>query len=379
MSYTPIEAPLFKACFQLQGDLDRSTLSPLNQQTKTVNFLQYLRSGENRAGFDIPDVNNLPDNVNLSTSAETGCYEVQIGYTPKHCEDPDSVEEFELGDCDTSAACEQGEKKGPRKKFLKFEINKGFRKKGSIAECDFECLCTGETPSQALLQNIQDDAYDIEVRKNNYALEQYVAQAGNYSNGDASNSCDTIKDLPMFNFTADGKSCIHHAGFAAIMRNARKSKYQGTYKYFGGEVAADWNNLKPLATADNGGQVNYNFDFTYDSCIDAITDPLICDDGSSYLLALAPGAFQIVEYVKNKGNRKKTFEDFRKATIDVGGVTYDFYLYYDKCNDCWTYTLESRFALCCIPNSIYCNPDNAHKLIFKQTCGAWDCPSFFKC
>lgn len=378
MPITDINAPLFQACLQLQGNLDRSSLSPLNQRVNSTAFLDYVRSPANKAGIVMPDINALDASANLATD-ENGCYKVQLQYTKKSCGDVARVQSADLGTCDASSICEAGDKIQPRVKHLDLTIDKLDYIKGSISECDYECLCTGETPSQALSQAIIDAAADLELKISNDLLAMYVTEAGNYADGTASNTASDIKDIPMFNFSADGKACIHHAGFAYMKKQARKAKYDGTYKYFGGEVAADWTNLQGLVTPDNGGSVNQGFDYTYDASIDSILDPLIKADGSSYLIAMAPGAFQIAEYYKYRGWRAKQTPTMLKTTRTINGKLYDFILRYDECLDCHTFIIEKRWGALCIPSAIYCNPNNAHKLIYTQSCGPWNCDLFNNC
>ena len=102
-------------------------------------------------------------------------------------------------------------------------------------------------------------------------------------------------------------------------------------------------------------------------------------DTDSHSLSWIPGAFQMLEWYKYVGyNEELGKEDYTETTMTIDGITYDWSLYYDKCDHVWKYELSKNYDLWAIPDAAY-EPcwDFNMRLHFVLACGDWTCNQYF--
>lgn len=182
------------------------------------------------------------------------------------------------------------------------------------------------------------NAYTNEVLRNHInKLGQEVAYAvnnegliGTFPKCDCNDPAVTCKDLPLFLST--GLS-INPVGESILDSDRKQAEIEQQLVLVGGTLLDQYRKARAIAAGNDLG---------YDASLLDITRSIYYDTNlptamgnSNKIIAMAPGALQLVTYAKNQGQFQYEFEDqMRTTVVDPWlGLTHDVYMSYVKCNE----------------------------------------------
>jgi hypothetical protein len=345
----------------IQQSLDNNPQAPTNIKEHT-GVLDALRSPRNRNAFEqivvqpsqfagkaIPAQGNLP--------------KVEVVFEAPNCDTDGRVVDGCAGD-----PCADKPVVQDIKQYRGIDITRGKLINGQFAKEDLAQLC--ETPSERLATYIRRDAELLKRAINADLIDAMEPLFGNYSDG--ASSATTPKTLNIIN--PDGH--VNRAVWALLMSEFRKQYWSGDVMHVGGDLL---NVFMDVARKGGIGAQGIG--------ADAVTDDMMhfddfeldthYGDALSHLWTWAAGQFQFLEAYKYIGYCEEFFEDFTKTTIEIDGITYDYSLYYDKCNSLWKYELSLCYDLFCIDDWYTPCYDFNRKLHWVIGCGETDCTQFF--
>jgi hypothetical protein len=91
------------------------------------------------------------------------------------------------------------------------------------------------------------------------------------------------------------------------------------------------------------------------------------------LLSWLPGTVQLVTWNKYLGDREIFRDDSFKTTINIDGLTYDYTLNYDKCEDTWDFQLGLTWDIFALTDEMSPCFNFNYILRWLLSCGEDDC------
>lgn len=368
MALENISKPLafLNACLQCNVNLDDHPIAP-NKIVPNTTFLDMIMDDSNMRHWRLDTAAcTFPGKGKIG---EGNYPQVYIEYEPPICD----------AECDTTAIdlCN-----GPMAaadttdpvRYKKLSVNDYCGVTWRLNKSEFNEFCYG--PQERVRTEMRRRSTQLKRQINKKALENYILGADNYPNG--TSSLTGTQTVTVIN----NQGNIVPAGFAAINAAYRKNYYEGATKMIGGTTLGTYFDVQGL----QGGGQNLtgntspfvNRQFAYDSLLDAAVQDATGDTTASYGLVFPEGAFGIYTWNANTGYREESFEDFMKTTITIDGITYDYFVMYDKKCGEWTIGLGLHFCFLCWDEEDYCN-NEGFKWLFKFACGDFECDALSIC
>lgn len=153
---------------------------------------------------------------------------------------------------------------------------------------------------------------------------------GNFVKCDCNDPAVTSKSLPLF--LANGLG-INPVGESILDSDRKQAEIEQQMVLIGGTLLDQYRKARAIASGN---------DFGFDASLLDITRSIFYDTnlGAAFgnpneVIAMAPGALQLITYAKNKGQFTYDFEDqMRTTVVDPWlGIEHDVVMSYVKCND----------------------------------------------
>lgn len=181
------------------------------------------------------------------------------------------------------------------------------------------------------------NAYINEVLRNHINLlgqqVSTIVGTNGYIGGFPKCDCDSTPaaclDLPLFISTGLG---INPVGESILDSIRKQAEIDQQLVLVGGTLLDQYRKARAIASGNDNGFDASLLDITrsiyYDTHIPAAMG------GNNKIIAMAPGALQLITYAKNQGQFSYEFEDqMRTTVVDPWlGLTHDVYMSYSKCN-----------------------------------------------
>lgn len=181
------------------------------------------------------------------------------------------------------------------------------------------------------------NAYINEVLRNHINLlgqqVSTVVGTNGYIGGFPKCDCDSTPaaclDLPLFISTGLG---INPVGESILDSIRKQAEIDQQLVLVGGTLLDQYRKARAIASGNDNGFDASLLDITrsiyYDTHVPAAMG------GNNKIIAMAPGALQLITYAKNQGQFSYEFEDqMRTTVVDPWlGLTHDVYMSYSKCN-----------------------------------------------
>jgi len=153
---------------------------------------------------------------------------------------------------------------------------------------------------------------------------------GSFVKCDCASPAVTSKSLPLFLSSGLG---INPVGESILDSDRKQAEIEQQLILIGGTLLDQYRKARVIASGNDNGFDASLLDITrsiyYDTNLPAALG------NSSEIIAMAPGALQLVTYAKNKGQFTYDFEDqMRTTVVDPWlGIEHDVVMSYVKCND----------------------------------------------
>jgi len=349
-------------CLNTQIALDNLAATPAGRFEQS-GVIQALKSPQNRTGYE--QITNAVEESRRRPTVGTTPPTVEVKIRKPSCETP-STSKKDL--CDSASPTVDPYD------YIDAGVTRTVSLGGTFTKAEFDELC--DNPDQRRVQKIADFASDLEKQMAIVMTQDIWAALGQYADGTASTGA-TTKAVPIIG--TDGT--LNSAAFSRISSEFRQQGFRGRPIMVGGEklaVAQDVRVLGGTGTSlnlDPNAALNTTSSW-YDYDFDSTVNTLQSTTGDSYGMTWTPGSVQMLEWYRNTGIFEEFKEDYVETKITVNGITYDYFLNYDKCNHLWTFHLQKCFDVFYLPDSLYaCNTGNG-KALWELTCGAMDCSLF---
>lgn len=352
-------------CINLQIALESLTPNNLtpSEIRKSKGFLGALLSTRNRSGFQQATVTSNFPGKGIPTAGLLP--KVEVRYKKPNCSTTSTT---------VNGLCAVGAATPDPYGYLEPEVTKVRSVSGSLTKEQFNRIC--ETPDERLATDLAHAAEAIENAMNQDLILMQAAQLGKYSSGvDSSTTPSTVNIL-------NGAGYANPAALAVVSSEFRKMHTSERPILIGGDLLSTYQEVRQtgglganaIGANPNAGGYDIFTDFEVDVQMQALLG-----DTDSHMMALLPGASQLLEWYKYVGVHEELGkDDYVQTTIDINGVTYDYTLNFEKCDGgVWNWELSKRFDLWCIPDAAYapCYDFNG-KLGFKLGCGDFSCASY---
>lgn len=152
---------------------------------------------------------------------------------------------------------------------------------------------------------------------------------GSFPKCDCDSSPAACLDLPLFISTGLG---INPVGESILDSIRKQAEIDQQLVLVGGTLLDQYRKARAIASGNDNG---------FDASLLEITRSIYYDThvpaamgGNNKIIAMAPGALQLITYAKNQGQFSYEFEDqMRTTVVDPWlGLTHDVYMSYSKCN-----------------------------------------------
>jgi hypothetical protein len=153
---------------------------------------------------------------------------------------------------------------------------------------------------------------------------------GSFVKCDCANPAVTSKSLPLFLSSGLG---INPVGESILDSDRKQAEIEQQMILIGGTLLDQYRKARAIASGNDNG---------FDASLLDITRSIFYDTNlpaalgnTNEIIAMAPGALQLVTYAKNKGQFTYDFEDqMRTTVVDPWlGIEHDVVMSYVKCND----------------------------------------------
>jgi len=358
MASNLISEPCFRLCLDVQQELDGRQDAPINLENNENATINFLTSAQNNSNNVVAEaVGQLAQKARPQTVAEgVAPTTVNLLYSAPDCDEADECTDASI--CDVTGSWDS------YRRWVQFTINECAQKSGVIPIEQFRTVC--ENPGGALADEIQRASRSIKRSMNRIAIESLAASFGDYVNGTNSGTAPAV--VPVVTVDQDGLMRPNRIAIAQFNTQYRRKQWRNGFQIIGGDSIAEHNDI---AVSMGMTQLPY----TYDNRLDDVLQGIFTDNLSN-AITIPYGVFNFVEWYDNDlylaDPRLQTPTRSRtKLTID--GMTYDFDLYLDECNDVWKWRLRKKFDFFKIPAAAYCEGADDLILRWNTICGPADC------
>lgn len=153
---------------------------------------------------------------------------------------------------------------------------------------------------------------------------------GSFVKCDCASPAVTSKSLPLFLSTGLG---INPVGESILDSDRKQAEIEQQLILVGGTLLDQYRKARAIASGNDNGFDASLLDITRSIYYD--TNLPAAFGNTNEIIAMAPGALQLITYVKNKGEFQYDFEDqMRTTVVDPWlGIEHDVVMSYVKCND----------------------------------------------
>ena len=255
--------------------------------------------------------------------------------------------------------------------YLATDIDQCVSETWSITKAEF--LQLAETPSERRATMLRRKAWNLKKKLNRFAITQVYAALSDYFDGNPSIG-GTTKNVTILK--SDGK--IAPVGMSRVYQEYTDVGFTGDFVIFGGRTLSTFYNTNRWQISPEGrlgtDLSDGSLPFVYDPIFDEIFQTLEANT-LSHGVSIPVGSFALDFYNMYTGEMVDVFEDKLSTTLEIDGLTYDYQLYYDKCEQKWTEQLSLNWGYLTIPDAAYCNGIGLIKH-WTFSCGDIDCDSF---
>lgn len=355
-----------RCCLQIQLSLDNlmRDLAP-NAITERMGFLAALVSEENTSGFDAIGVDMFPGKRRPLPGELP---KIEVEYDLPQCNDANQG--------DYPGLCDDQDVDAEKKGWLEVTVEECSSLGGQFDKAAFEQIC--ESPNERLAKEIRSKARDVIRKMDKVLIEKAYSIMGLYADATSSIGA-TAKSVPIL--AADG--FINPGGMAVVKSEFRNMHTDRLPLLVGGDILATWEDTRRMSGlgANAIGAEPNTQSAGIDMWLDYHLDPVIRgleSDTASHALSWVPGSIRLVEWYKYTGAWEELGkEDYTETTIVIDGMTFDYHLFYDKCDHVWKYVIGKCYDLFYVPDQAF-QPcwDFNHRLHWEFGCGAWDCNAY---
>lgn len=344
-------------CVVVQKYLD--TQNTPDSSALNLGMHKLLLSANNRSGFNA----NTKYGAGLPIVGQNA--KLQLKYVKPVCGDTDDVTTL----CDETPASVSNPFGNAEHQFPSTAVTSKMYK---IPESIYKQVCD--------TKEIQDAAIIDTQLKNIFtkAERKLIASAydcmGLYCSGD--DSTDPTKMLTVNLFSADGKF-VQPAAMETIAAQLRNAKANGKASVLGGsKLQAFLSSLNNAGLGSNAvgaaPTILQDYNFYYSSEFDAAMATATGVAGD-YILVIAPGTVQLVDYLDNVGIFEKFGDSFINTTMrrQFDGIDFKIDLdmaYNAKCKE-WEHLVRVMEDVWCLPTTDYCSGTAPGRWAFKIGCG----------
>lgn len=368
MAFVSVSKPeaFLNACLQCNVNLEDHPIAPSKMRPDT-SFLNKVMSQENMRHWDIEGSQcTFPGKGKIG---EGNFPKVYVEYDAPNCDE----------DCDTAAldVCNStptAPDSQDYKRYKELQVNEYCGKSKRMTMDQLNNFC--EAPADRQREELRRMAESVKRGINKQLLTNYVNGADPYPNGDS--SITNTATVTVINTEGN----IVPAGYAAITSAYRKNHYSGPLCNIGGTTLASYFDVRAYQGAGMNGTGTVdpfsNVQFSYDSYLDQQVQAVTGDTTASYGIVFPEGAFGMYTWNQFTGYREESFEDLLRTTLEIDGMTYDFFLMYDKKCSEWIWSIGLHWCTLCWDEADYCD-SLGYKWLFKYQCGAFECDSLNIC
>lgn len=351
-------------CLVLQQQLENimGSKAPGNIVQET-GFLNALISPQNTTGFESVESNAFPGK-GMPASGQARP-QLEVRYLKPMCE---TTTNTVLGLCGTQANSTDpyGYK---RVEFRSDPIVAGVR----VTQADFDRICEGR--DERITEVIRRKALGIRYEAERQLITRFYAQAGNYPGG--ANSATSPITLPIMGVTDGGQPYANAASLMAIKSAYRRMHTQDAPIVVGDDALARHFDLRSMAGLGSNALFANPLDYGgITPVISLFLDDAVNTAGGTgnHALSFLPGSVQLLTWNAYTGDREILGkEDYTKTTINIDGITYDYTINYDKCDDVWDIELSLNWELLNLTDETSPCYDFNYLLHWDLNCGPTDC------
>lgn len=314
-----------------------------------VGYVDAVMSGENKAGFE---------QIQIDTGKKGGKRMVQIDYYTRATEA--EVDVTCTNDCDAEVE--------PVPSEAIVEVTNCVQSKGmTFNEDEMRKLCEGD--EEWVANNIMGRFNALNVTLNKQLLAQQALNFGNFIDGTS-----TPKQVKLFEDTTNQPRAI---AMAQVQHELDEVGASGRPMIIGSGNFDLFAKSQKIACCNNFGQDISQLDGTYAYYNDRFVNSVI---GANNMVALAPGAVQLITWNRYVGNYAKSVPNFYEHGTIVDpytGLRWDTKFHYDDCADVWTMKLQLYWELFFIPNDAFAAGDDLNGV--NYTFNFEDCSTIAGC
>lgn len=218
-----------------------------------------------------------------------------------------------------------------------------------FTKAELRKLC--KAPSEQRAMVVASRMNSVFRRINNTLITKYLAGVGGFYNGVAAG-----KDVELIDATHPIKA-VNPNGEFDIMEDFQDVGAEGRPIMVGHGLLSRYVRLAGIGCCNDYGmdvgKSASSFDFFRDHFVDGIAgDP-------NQILAWAPGAVQMANYVENRGEFAVVHDHFAETSIvdPVTGLELDWQWRYDQCTRRWTMVFYSFYDLFMLPLTMFKDTD----------------------
>ncbi len=351
-----------KFCLHAQVMLDKRLAALPSGRIEPTGMIDALTSTANKSGFE---------QVTQATTASRG--RPQADQTPPRVEVKIRKPSCETVATTAATLCGEGDALPDPYVYLEPAVDKVVSITRKFNKAQFDDLCADPQEYRAVF--LEDAAKDLLKKINEVLIQEAYAALGDYA--DSVLSTTTPKEIPIIN----SAGVFNSAAFARIASEFRRQGFRGRPIFVGGEKLALAQDVRIMGGTGTSLNLDPNAALAsiipfYDYDIDALVNTLQTETTKSYAMTWTPGSMQMLEWYRNVGIFNDFAPDRAETTLNIGGVTFDFFMNYVPCDKEWTFSLQKHYGLFPIPDEFYtCNTGNG-RVLWELGCGDSDCDLF---
>lgn len=349
------------AYLQTLKSLKSNPAQPLNIKQDPIVFKR-LMERDMKAAWELTTDPSVPGkNPPSLPSANPGINKVRrfYKYEKPYCDE--DVDDCTTKICDVDGSTEE------TTGYLAMDINMCASKSWTVGVDEFNSLL--ENPSERRADKIRRAAYALQVDANRKTIQNLYSHVSDYADG--TSGLTATKTVTIISDKGD----VLPVGMSKIKREYRESRFNGNHVIFGGEVAAQYFDVREMRLSPEGkeglsGSMS-NLPFLYDYELDIQLQALAADT-ASHGLVVPVGSYFVDTWNEFEGYKRMIDDNYVYTTMIIDGVKYDYSMVFDHCDKVWKEMLTLHYGLGGIPDEVYCDGNGLIRH-FIMGCGPADC------
>lgn len=347
-------------CVVVQAYLD--TQNTPDNSALNLGMHKLLKSASNKDGFNA----KTKSGAGMPLTGQNA--KIEIKYVKPVCGDTDDITTL----CDETTTAVTNPFGNATHQFPTTSVSSKAYK---VPESIYKQVCDTKEAIDAAI--IDQHFKNILTKAENKLIQSAFDCMGIYCSGD--DSTDPAQMLTVNLFSEDGKFA-QPAAMETVAAQLRNAKANGKASIIGGSRLKSF--LSAMANAGLGANalgaaptILQDYNFYYSSEFDSAMATAAGTAGD-YMLVIAPGTVQILDYLDNVGPFHKIADSYIHTTLSrtFDGIEFqaDFDGAYNaKCKE-WEFLLRTMEDTWCLPTNDYCEGTAPGRWAFKIGCGTPD-------